>query len=149
MHRRRQGQSAEPRPANVPCHCSPGAEGEGDEEEAKAAQQTEAVLQVEPQLATPTKSQPAAVAAKACCKSPPAKPTRVRSPGDTPSRTEVLRQYAADRMPGVEADAAKWAVKVAVPKEASGLSAAAEFKQEEAARLVRRGPLFGDQNFTL
>jgi hypothetical protein len=99
--------------------------------------QTEAVLQVAPQLATPTKSQPAALAVRACPKSPPAKPTRVRSPGvlagDTPSRTEMLRQNAADRMSGVEADAAKWAVIVTVPKEANGLSAAAEFKQEEAA----------------
>ncbi len=60
-----------------------------------------------------------------------------------------MRQNAADRMSAVEADAAKWAVVVAVPKEAKGLSAAAEFKQEEAARLVRRGPLFGDQNFAL
>ena len=57
----------------------------------------------------------------------------------------MLRQNATDRMPGVEDDAAKWAMVVAVPKEASELSAAAEFKQEEAARLVRR-PLFGDQN---
>ena len=68
---------------------------------------------------------------------------RVRSPGDTPVREEVLRQNATDRMPGVEDDAAKWAVVVAVPKEARELSAAAEFKQAEAARLVRR-PLFGD-----
>ena len=72
---------------------------------------------------------------------------RVRSPGDTPVREEVLRQNAADRMSEVEDDAAKWAVvvTVAVPKEARELSAAAEFKQAEAARLVRR-PLFGDQN---
>ncbi len=69
--------------------------------------------------------------------------------GDTPSRDEVLRQNAADRMSGVEADAAKWAVVVAVPEEARELSAAAEFEQEEAARLVRRGPLFEDQNFAL
>ncbi len=73
----------------------------------------------------------------------------LRALGDTPSRDEVLRQNAADRMSGVEADAAKWAVVVAVPKEARELSAAAEFEQEEAARLVRRGPLFEDQNFAL
>jgi hypothetical protein len=44
------------------------------------------------------------------------------------------------RMSGGEAHAAQWAVVVAVPKEARELSAAAEFAQEEAARLVRRGP---------
>ncbi len=49
-------------------------------------------------------------------------------------------------MSGVEADAAKWAVVVAVPREVRELSAAEEFQKEEAAR---SGPLFGDQNFAL
>jgi hypothetical protein len=79
---------------------------------------------------------------KACSKSPPAKATRVRSPGDTPDRDKVLGQNAADRMAGVEDDAAKWAVTVvvAVPEEVRGPSVAEESEQEEAARLVRRGP---------
>jgi hypothetical protein len=46
---------------------------------------------------------------------------------------------------GVEADAVQWATIMTVPKEARELFA----EQEEAARLVRRGPLFEDQNFTL
>jgi hypothetical protein len=79
-----------------------GAEGEGDDKEAEAAQETEAVLPVAPQLATQTKVPPAFLGVKACSKSPPAKPTRVRSPGDTPSRDEVLRQNASDRMSGME-----------------------------------------------
>ena len=77
------------------------------------------------------------------------KTTRVRSPGDTPSRDEVLRQNAADRMAGVEDDTTKWAVVVAVPKEVRELSAAEGSEQQEAAPLVRRGPLFEDQNFPL
>jgi hypothetical protein len=59
-------------------------------------------------------------------------------------------------MAGAEDDAAKWAViVVAVPEEVRGPSARAaaraaeESEQEEAARLVRRGPLFEDQNFAL
>ncbi len=103
------------------------------------------MLQVAPQLATPTKFPPAFLDVNACSKSPPAKPTRVRSPGDTPSRDEVLRQNAADRMSGVEADDVQWATIMTAPKEARELSA----EQEEAARLVRRGPLCEDQNFTL
>jgi hypothetical protein len=120
---------------------------------------------VAPQLATPSpaKLPPLPVAsasgldAKACSKSPRAKATRVRSPGDPPSRddSEVLRQNAADRMAGVEDDAAKWAVVVAVPKEVRAPSAAEDSEQEDSeaarARLVtgRRGPLFEDQNFAL
>ena len=66
--------------------------------------------------------------------------------GDTPSRDEVLRQNAADRMED-ELDAAlKWAVVVAVPKEVRELSAAEESEREET-RMARRGPLFEDQNF--
>ena len=130
-----------------------GERGEEDEEDEEVEEEPEDVLQVTVQLSsggpTPAKVPPAVANVRACSKSPPpAKPMRVRSPGDTPVREEVLRQNATDRMPGVEDDAAKWAVVVAVPKEARELSAAAEFKQEEAARLVRR-PLFGDQNFTI
>ena len=106
-----------------------------------------------PQLATPAKLPPAVLDAEACSKTPPVKTTRVRSPGDTPSRAEVLRQNAADRMSGVDADsdtdASKWAVVVAVPKEVRELSAAEGSEQQEAAPLVRRGPLFEDQNFPL
>jgi hypothetical protein len=43
----------------------------------------------------------------------------------------------------------QWAVVVAVPKEVRELSAAEGSEQQEAAPLVRRGPLFGDQNFPL
>ena len=93
----------------------------------------------------PTQPPPPVVNVRACSKSPPVRSTRVRSPGDTPSRDEVLRQNAADPMAGVDADAAKWAVVVARPKEVRELSAAKEFEREEAARLVRR-PLFEDQN---
>ncbi len=67
-----------------------------------------------------------------------------------------MRQNAADRMSGVDADAAQWAVVVAVPKEVRELRSAedSEVEKEEAARsgagwLVRRGPLFGDQIFAL
>ncbi len=63
-----------------------------------------------------------------------------------------MRQNAADRMAGMVDDAAKWAVVVAVPKEVRELSVAEETQesvQEEAARMVRRGPLFEDQNFAL
>ncbi len=77
------------------------------------------------------------------------KTTRVRSPGDTPSRDEVLRQNAADRMAVEEDDAAKWAVVVAVPREVREFSAAEGSEQREAGPLVRRGPLFEDQNFPL
>jgi hypothetical protein len=49
----------------------------------------------------------------------------------------------------VEDAAAKWAVVVAVPKEVRELSAAEGSEQKEAAPLVRRGPLFDDQNFPL
>ena len=74
------------------------------------------------------------------------KTTRGRSPGDTPSRDEVLRQNAADRMED-ELDAAlKWAVVVAVPKEVRELSVAEESEREETP-MARRGPLFEDQNF--
>ncbi len=139
---------AEPEDAKAPAVERPeletGAEGEGDEAGAEDEQKPEArdVLQVAPQLATPAKFPPAALDVKACSKSPPAKAMRVRSPGDTPSRDEVLRQNAADRMAGVEDDAAKWAVVVAVPRpeEVREPSAAEESEQEEAARLVRRGP---------
>jgi hypothetical protein len=108
-----------------PPELASGEEGEGDEEEAEDAQETEAVLQVAPQLA-----------------SPPAKPTRERSPGDTPSRDEVLRQNAADRMSGVEDDAVQWFTIMTPPEEARRLMA------EEEAR-CRRGPLFEDQNQNL
>jgi hypothetical protein len=118
-----------------------GAEGEGDEKEAEAAQETEAVLQVAPQLATPTKVPPAVLGVKACSKSTPARPTRVRSPGDTPSRDEVLRQNASDRM-SVEDDEVQWLTIMTKPSEARRLMA------EEEAR-CRRGPLFEDQNLTL
>ena len=114
-------------------------EGEGDEGGAEGEQQPEGIWQVAPQLATPAKLPPAVL-------DPTVKTTRGRSQGDTPSRDEVLRQNVADRMAGMEADAAQWAV-VVVPKATRELSAAAEFKQEEAARSVRKGPLFGDQNF--
>jgi hypothetical protein len=68
-----------------------------------------------------------------------------RSPGDTPSRDEVLRQNAADRMED-ELDAAlkeemKWAVVVAVPRAVRELSVAEESEREET-RMARRGPLF-------
>ena len=125
-----------------PPELASGAEGEGDEKEAEDAQETEAVLQVAPQLATPTKVPPAVLDVKACSKSPPAKPTRVRSPGDTPSRSEVLRQNAADRMSGVEDDAVQWLTIMTPPEEARRLMA------EEEAR-CRRGPLFEDQNQNL
>ena len=95
-----------------------------------------------PQLATPDKLPPAVL-------DPTVKPTRGRSPGGTPSRGEVLRQNAADRMAVEEDSAAKWAVVVAVPKEVRELSAAEGSEQREAAPLVRRGPLFEDQNFPL
>ncbi len=57
-------------------------------------------------------------------------------------------------MSGVDADAAQWAVVVAVPKEVRELRSAEEVEKEEAARsgagwLVLRGPLFGDQIFAL
>ena len=113
-----------------------GAEGEGDEGGA------EGIWQVAPQLATPAKLPPAVL-------DPVVKTTRGRSPGDTPSRDEVLRQNAAGRMAGAEDDAAKWAVVVvAVPEEVRGPSARPPAgssvrrasAQEEAARLVRRGP---------
>jgi hypothetical protein len=89
-----------------------GAEGEGDEGGA------EGIWQVAPQLATPAKLPPAVL-------DPTVKTTRGRSPGDTPSRAEVLRQNAADRMEDELEAALKWAV------------------------VVRRRPLFGDldQNF--
>ena len=67
----------------------PGEEGAEDEKKplAEGEQEPEGVLQVTPQLAsggnTPTKSQPAAVKIK-----------RVKSPGGTPGREEVLRQNA-------------------------------------------------------
>lgn len=61
----------------------------------------------------------------------------------------MLRQNAADRMAGMEDDTTKWAVVVAVPKEVRELSAAEGNEQQEAAPLVRRGPLFEDQNFPL
>ena len=69
----------------------PGEEGAEDEKEPEkepaGEQEPEGVLQVTPQLAsggnTPTKSQPAAVKIK-----------RVKSPGGTPGREEVLRQNA-------------------------------------------------------
>jgi hypothetical protein len=86
-----------------------GAEGEGDEGGA------EGIWQVAPQLATPAKLPPAVL-------DPTVKTTRGRSPGDTPSRAEVLRQNAADRMEDELEAALKWAV------------------------LVRRRPLFGDQD---
>jgi hypothetical protein len=124
-----------------PPELASGEEGEGDEEEAEDAQETEAVLQVAPQLATPTKVPPAVLDVKACSKSPPAKPTRVRSPGDTPSRDEVLRQNASDRM-SVEDDEVQWLTIMTEPSEARRLMA------EEEAR-CRRGPLFEDQNQNL
>jgi hypothetical protein len=108
-----------------PPELASGEEGEGDEEEAEDAQETEAVLQVAPQLA-----------------SPPAKPTRERSPGGTPGRDEVLRQNTADRMSGVEDDAVQWLTIMTPPEEARRLMA------EEEAR-CRRGPLFEDQNQNL
>ncbi len=59
-------------------------------------------------------------------------------------------------MSGVDADAAQWAVVVAVPKEVRELRSAEEVEKEEAAAarsgagwLVLRGPLFGDQIFAL
>ena len=89
-----------------------GAEGEGDEGGTEGEQKPEGVWQVAPQLATPAKLPPAVLDP-----GPMVKTTRGRSPGDTPSRDEVLRQNAADRMED-ELDAAlKWAVVVAVPKE--------------------------------
>ena len=97
-----------------------GAKGQGDEEGAEGEQQPEGIWQVAPQLATgtPAKLPPAAL-------DPAVKTTRGRSPGDTPSRAEVLRQNAADRMEDELEAALKWAV------------------------VVRRRPLFGDldQNF--
>ena len=109
--------------------------GEHLEEE----QKPEGVWQVAPQLATPAKLPPAVL-------DPVVKTTRGRSPGDTPSRDEVLRQNAADRMED-ELDAAlKWAVVVAVPKAVRELSVAEESEREET-RMARRGPLFEDQNF--
>jgi hypothetical protein len=69
------------------------------------------VLQVTPQLAsggnTPTKSQPAAVNIK-----------RVKSPGGTPGREEVLRQNAIpdDAMSEVDAEVSRWVVAVAEPR---------------------------------
>ena len=129
-----------------PPELASGAEGAGDEKEAEAAQETEAVLQVAPQLATPTatptKVPPEVLGVKACSKSPPAKPTRVRSPGDTPSRDEVLRQNASDRMSGMEGDEVQWLTIMTKPSEARRLMA------EEEAR-CRRGPLFEDQNQNL
>jgi hypothetical protein len=110
-----------------------GAEGEGDEGGA------EGIWQVAPQLATPAKLPPAVL-------DPTVKTTRGRSPGDTPSRDEVLRQNAADRMEDELDAAAKWAVVVAVPKEVRELSVAEESEREET-RMARRGPLFEDQNF--
>ena len=73
-----------------------------------------------------------------------------KEPGDTPSRDEVLRQNAADRMED-ELDAAlkeemKWAVVVAVPRAVRELSVAEESEREET-RMASRGPLFEDQNF--
>jgi hypothetical protein len=116
-----------------------GVEGEGDEEGAEGEQKPEGVWQVAPQLATPAKLPPAVL-------DPVVKTTRGRSPGDTPSRDEVLRQNAADRMED-ELDAAlKWAVVVAVPKAVRELSVAEESEREET-RMARRGPLFEDQNF--
>ena len=116
-----------------------GAEGEGDEGGA------EGIWQVAPQLATPAKLPPAVL-------DPTVKTTRGRSPGDTPSRDEVLRQNAADRMED-ELDAAlkeemKRAVVVAVPRAVRELSVAEESEREET-RMARRGHLFGDldQNF--
>ena len=126
-----------------------GADGEGNEAGAEGEQKPEDVWQVAPQLATPAKLPPAVLDVEACSKTPPVKTTRVRSPGDTPSRAEVLRQNAADRMAGMEDDTTKWAVVVAVPKEVRELSAAEGSEQQEAAPLVRRGPLFEDQNFPL
>ena len=67
------------------------AEGEGDEGGAEGGQQPVGIWQVAPQLATPAKLPPAVL-------DPTVKTTRGRSPGDTPSRDEVLRQNAADRM---------------------------------------------------
>ena len=121
-----------------------GAGEEGGEEGAEDEQKPEDVWQVAPQLATAAKLSPAVLDVKAGSKSPPVKSTRVRSPGDTPGRDEVLRQNAADRM---EDDAAKWAMVVALPKEVKELPLSEESVQEEAARVVRRGSLFEDQNF--
>ncbi len=94
------------------------AKGEGDEGGAEGEQQPADVWQVAPQLATPAKLPPAVL-------DPAVKTTRGRSPRDTPSRAEVLRQNAADRMEDELEAALKWAV------------------------VVRRRPLFGDldQNF--
>jgi hypothetical protein len=97
-----------------------GEEGEEVEEEAEVEKEPEGVLQVTPQLASgdtiPTKIPPAVVNVRACSKSPPAKTKRAKSPGDTPGRDEVLRQNAADRMSGVDADVARWAVAAAEPR---------------------------------
>jgi hypothetical protein len=124
-----------------------GAEGEGDEGGAEGGQQPEgtSIWQVAPQLATPAKLPPAVL-------DPTVKTTRGRSPGGTPSRGEVVRRNAADRMEA-ELDAAlkceqQWAVVVAVPKEVRELSVAEE-NEEEETRMARRGHLCGDldQNF--
>ena len=119
-----------------------GAEREGDEAGAEEEQKPGDVWEVAPLLATPDKLPPAVL-------DPTVRTTRGRSPGGTPSRGEVLRQNAADRMAVEEDSAAKWAVVVAVPKEVRELSAAEGSEQREAAPLVRRGPLFEDQNFPL
>jgi hypothetical protein len=118
-----------------------GAEEEGGEGGAEGEQKPEGVWQVAPQLATPAKLPPAVF-------DPTLKTTRGlgRSPGDTPSRDEVLRQNAADRMEDELDAAAKWAVVVAVPKEVRELSVAEKSEREET-RMARRGPLFEDQNF--
>ena len=98
-----------------PLELASGAKGEGEEGRAEGEQQPENIWQVAPQLATPAKLPPAVL-------DPVVKTTRGRSPGGTPSRGEVVRRNAADRMED-ELDAAlKWAV------------------------VVRRRPLFGDQD---
>ena len=79
------------------------------------------VLQVTPQLAsagtTPTKIPPAVVNVRtSMLEEPPAKTKRPKSPGDTPSRDEVLRQNTADRMSAVDADVERWAVAATEPR---------------------------------
>jgi hypothetical protein len=101
-----------------PLELASGAKGEGEEGRAEGEQQPENIWQVAPQLATPAKLPPAVL-------DPAVKTTRGRSPGGTPSRGEVVRRNAADRMEDELEAAMKWAV------------------------VVRRRPLFGDldQNF--
>jgi hypothetical protein len=101
-----------------PLELASGAKGEGEEGRAEGEQQPENIWQVAPQLATPAKLPPAVL-------DPAVKTTRERSPGGTPSRGEVVRRNAADRMEEELEAAMKWAV------------------------VVRRRPLFGDldQNF--